>query len=464
MRQWAVEELRTMEAGDVRRPRRLASMLDTFVRRPGMSLPRTFRNKADLNAVYYALNSDHILPEQILAAHREATVSRVQFHPLVIVPNDTTSLDFTKHESVQGLGYLESKKARGMFAHTAIAVTPDGVMLGTLHQQIWTRDPEEKGKNHTRKSRTTDEKESRKWLDALEAVQSAVPSTTTAVLTGDRESDLYDLFAKERGPHVELLVRSAQDRRVEGEHQLLRAEVASALPCGTLEVEVVSADNRVARTAKLTLRYKTVFILPPRTAKKGSKPIQVQAVLAEEERAPANVKEPLSWLLLTTLPVSSGGEAAKIVTYYRRRWLVERFHFVLKSGCCIEELELQSYEALVTALTLFNIVAWKLLNLTYLARVQPDLSCEVVFEQAEWEALCCHAKETPIPPKKPPTLREAVRMVAKMAGFLGRKSDGEPGVKTIWRGLVLLDQAVAMYTIMRGRTPPRDHLQSFRER
>lgn len=465
MRSWAGEELRTMEVGDVRRPRRLAVILDTWVRRPGKSLPQTFRSKADLNATYYALNSEHVRPKDILAAHRDATVARLQAHPLVIVPNDTTSLDYTTHHSVDGLGHLESKSRVGLLAHTAIAVTPDGVMLGTLHQETWARDPEEKGKKHTRKQRETDQKESQKWLSTVEAVQGAIPETTTAVVTGDREADLHALFAMPREPHVELLVRSAQNRRVEGEHKLLRDAVRAVLPCGKLEVEVRGADNRVARTAQLTLRYTTVSLLPPSGTpkKKGLQPVEVQAVLAEEENPPAGVKNPLSWLLLTTLPVGSAGQAAQMVNYYRRRWMVERFHFVLKSCCGIEKLELGSIDALVTALVLSNIVAWKLLNLTYLARQQPDISCEVVFEQAEWEALCCHARQTPKPPKKPPTLREATRMVAQLGGFLGRKCDGEPGVKTIWNGLVLLDQAVAMYTIMRGIAPPRDHLQTFRE-
>lgn len=465
MRSWAEEELRTMETRDVRRPRRLAVILETLVRRPGRSLPQTFRSKAELNATYYALSSEHILPEEILASHRNATVARLQVHPLVIVPNDTTSLDYTTHESVFGLGHLETKSQMGLFAHTAIAVTPNGVMLGTLHQQTWTRDPEAFGKKHTRRQRTTDQKESQKWLATVETVQRAVPETTTAVVTGDREADLYALFALPREPHIQLLVRSAQNRRVEGEHRLLQDAVRAVLPCGKLTLELRSADHRVVRTAELTLRCTTVSILPPVDApKKSLHPVEIQAILAEEENPPAGVKEPLSWLLLTTLPVGSVGEAVQIVNYYRLRWMVERFHFVLKSGCGIEKLQLGSLDALVTALALSNIVAWKLLNLTYLARVEPDISCEVVFEQAEWEALCCHAKQTAKPPKKPPTLREAARLVAQLGGFLGRKCDGEPGVKTIWQGLILLDQAVAMYTIMRGIAPPRDSLQTFRER
>lgn len=463
---WAENEFQTLELGDVRRTRRLAQMVDTLVRRPGMSLPRTFRSKADLNAAYYAYNSKRISPQAIRDAHKDATVERVSALPLVIVASDTTSLDFTTHEAVQGLGHLEGRRNLGLLAHTAFAVTPDGLALGSLHQEVWARELKEKGKRHTRKAREVAEKESQKWLNALEAVQQAVPETTTAVLTGDRESDVYALFAYPRNQHVELLVRSAQNRRVEGEHELLHEVVRAVLPCGSLTVEVRAADGRAARTASLSLRYTTLSILPPKRIpkKSGLKPIAVQAVLAEEENAPPGVKTPLCWLLLTTLPVSSAQEAARVVSYYGRRWMVERFHFVLKSGCRIEQLQLGTVEALETALALANIVAWKLLNLTYLARLTPDVSCEAVFEPVEWQALCCHLNQTPTPPKKPPTLRQAARMVAKLGGFLGRKCDGEPGVKTIWQGLVTLDACVAMYVTLSGKRPPRDRLWTFRER
>lgn len=465
MSSWAERELLTLELGDVRRGRRLVSMLDTMVRRPGMSLPQTFTKKADLNAAYYAFSSEHVQPQAARDAHKDATVERIRSHAFVIVPNDTTNIDLTTHDSVIGLGHLDGSRRMGLMAHSAIAVTPDGMMLGTLHQQVWARDLAEKGAKHARKERETADKESQKWLTALDAVQAAVPETTVALLTGDRESDLYALFAHPRDAHVELLVRSAQNRRVEGEHRLLDDAVRAALPCGRLKVDISSADGREARTATLTLRYTTASILPPKHVpkKRGLQPIEMQLVLAEEEDPPEGVKQPLSWLLLTTMQVGSAAMASQMVLYYRRRWMIERFHFVLKSGCRIEKIQLGTVEAMETALALANIVAWKLLNLTHLARITPEVPCTVVFEPAEWEALCCHANKSPKPPKKPPTLREATRMVAKLGGFLGRKSDGEPGVRTIWQGLVALSQISSMYVVMRGSSPPRDHLRTFRE-
>lgn len=463
MHSWADKEMQTLELGDVRRSRRVAQMLDTLASKPGMSVPQACADKAEMNATYYAWNSPHVTPQAILGAHGNATVERIRQLPLVLVPNDTTNLALSSHEGVEDLGYLD-RKGVGLLAHSAIAVSPEGVMLGVLHQELWSRDPAERGKKPDRALRGIADKESQKWLTALDAVQASVPETTIAVVIGDRESDLYPLFAHPREAHVELLVRSGQKRRV-AEKGLLSDAVSAVLPCGTLTVEVPRADKRPARLAKLTLRYTTVHILAPKNQlnAKGLKPIEVNVVLAEEE-APASGVDPIRWQLLTTLPVASAREAAQCVTFYSRRWVIERFHFTLKSACRIEKLQLGTRDAFETAFATYSVVAWRLLFLTHQARVTPDLPCDVVFEQAEWEALCVRVSKKPQPPKKPPTLREAVRMIAKLGGFLGRKSDGEPGVKTLWQGLVALHECVEMYTAMRGIRPPQDHLRTFQER
>lgn len=463
MQGWAEREFATLDLGDVRRNRRVVGIAETLAAKPGLSVPRAFQEKASMNAAYYSWNSPYVTPEAILQAHRDATVERMRSLPLVIVPNDTTNLDFTNHDSVEGFGYLDAKNHRGLKAHTASAVTPEGVMLGVLHQQLWSRIPEELGKREDRRKRATEDKESQKWLDALDAVQKVVPESSISVVTGDSESDMYELFAHPREAHVELLVRSCQNRRVAGQ-ALLQQTVEATPPCGHLTVEVPRADGRQARTAKLSLRFASVELMPPSSKSQKLKRIELQAVLAREEHPPEDVAKPIYWLLLTTLSVANAEDAARCVSYYRQRWSIERFHFVLKSGCNIEKLQLDSLDALETALATYNVVAWRLLYLTHQARLTPNAPCDLVLEKAEWEALCCRLTKKPLPPKKPPTLREAVRMIASLGGFLGRKCDGEPGVKTLWLGLVALHECVEMYAAMRGISPPRDLLQTYRER
>lgn len=464
MLSWAEKEMSTLDLGDVRRNGRVTRILDTLASHPGSSVPHACKDKAAMNATYYSWNSPHVTPAGVLAAHRDATVERLRSLPLVLVPNDTTNLDYTSHDSVEDLGHLDNKTRFGLKVHTAIAVSPEGAMLGTLHQDVWSRDRSEVGKFKTRRKRDIEDKESRKWLDTLDAVQVAIPDTTTAVVIGDREADIYQLFVHPRDAHVELLVRSAWNRRI-AESDYLHDAVRKVLPCGKLTIEVPRADGRQARKATLILRYADVSILPPShmPRKLGFKPAEVCIVLAEEESPPAGA-QPVCWLMLTTLKVTGAGDAAQCVNFYSRRWLIERFHFVLKSGCRIEQLQLKTIDALESALATFDVVAWRLMYLTYQARLTPNAPCTVVFEQAEWEALCIRTSKKPEPPKKPPTLREAILLVAKLGGFLGRKSDGEPGVKTIWQGLMAFHECVEMYAAMREIRPPRLASQTCRER
>jgi hypothetical protein len=146
-------------------------------------------------------------------------------------------------------------------------------------------------------------------------------------------------------------------------------------------------------------------------------------------------EQPIEWLLLTTIPVTNMSEAVQKIEWYRERWKIERFHYTLKSGCRIEYLQLETSERLINAITLYSIIAWRLTWLTYQARVTPNLSCQIILETHEWQSLCCVVNQTKTPQSQPPTLHEAVRLIAKLGGFLGRKHDGEPGVKVLWRGL-----------------------------
>ncbi len=160
-------------------------------------------------------------------------------------------------------------------------------------------------------------------------------------------------------------------------------------------------------------------------------PVKLQVILAEEENPRPGVN-PISWLLLTSLDIRSFESAITCVRWYSYRWLIERYHFVLKSGCGLEKLQLETGRRIEMALATYSIVAWRLLWLTYQARLHGEESCESFLEEHEWQSLCATIHKKSPPPEKPPSFREAVRMIASLGGFLGRKGDGEPGVKTIW--------------------------------
>lgn len=274
------------------------------------------------------------------------------------------------------------------------------------------------------------------------------------VTVADREADIYELFALERQENSQLLIRGNHNRRVNHEAKYLRSCMAQTDPCGQLVVEVPRGDERPARQATLTIRFATLEIQPPRGHLHYSQlqPLKIQVVLAEEENPPKGVTA-ISWLLLTTLAVNCFADAVQCVRWYSYRWLIERYHYVLKSGCRVEELQLETADRIERALATYCIVAWRLLWLTYEARMNPDAPCDTVLETHEWQALYCTIHQSSTHPSQPPSLQQAVWWIAQLGGFLGRKHDGNPGVKTIWRGLRRLHDIAATWKLLRPDSP-----------
>ncbi len=253
------------------------------------------------------------------------------------------------------------------------------------------------------------------------------------------------------GPKV--LVHARHNRLlIEGQGKLWD-HIQAQCSRGIQEIHVPRQGSRKARVARVEIRFARVTLKPPRGTK-GLKPSTVWAVLAQEVNYPQDVKAPLEWLLLTTIEVTTLEQAIQILTWYTARWGIEVYHRTLKSGCNIEERQLHHADRIEACLAIDMVVAWRIYHLIrQLAdREAPDVPCSVFFEEAEWKALACYKTQSPIPPVKPPTLREAIHMVASLGGFLGRKCDGEPGTKAMWIGLQRLDDITTMWLVMTSQS------------
>jgi hypothetical protein len=450
---WATQELRWAEFGDKRLRDRLIRIVEDLAASPTASVPEACGQWPATKATYRFWDSGRVTPAAIRAGHREATVGRMQSEGLVLAIQDTTDLDFTHHPATEGLGPLDHPALSGLKVHSVLAVSEAGVPLGLVHQAVWARDPEQVGKRHQRRQRETKDKESQRWLTALQASEAAVPEARTVVTVADREADIYDLFALPRRLGSELLIRAEHNRRVNDEGYLWET-VQQAPVAGQYTFTVQRKEDVPARQATLNVRFTPVMVQPPRNrrGRRALRAVPITLVLAQEEAAPSDVT-PVQWLLLTTLAVTTFDDALRCVRWYSYRWLIERYHFVLKSGCNVEELQLATAERLESALATYCIVAWRLLWLTYEARRSPEASCSSVLETHEWQALYCTIHQTPVPPAEPPTLQQAVRWIAQLGGFLGRKSDGQPGVKTIWRGLRHLHDIAATWQLLHPSSP-----------
>jgi len=226
---------------------------------------------------------------------------------------------------------------------------------------------------------------------------------------------------------MDWLIRAAQNRKL-AEGDTLWERLAQAPIQGEVRFTLPARPKRPSRPVVLTVRVESVTVQP-----RGGKPVQVTALRAREESAPAGVK-PLDWRLLTNRPVATLDQAAEWIQWYGTRWSIEVFFRIFKTGCRVEALQLSTLERLEPALALYLIIAWRLHYLTVLGRTLPELPGDAVLDPAEWRTVYVAIHRKP-PPKTPPPLSILLAWIARLGGHLGRKCDGPPGPKALWIGL-----------------------------
>lgn len=440
--QWAHEEFAHAALPDQRLVKRLMTLATDFAQHPTAAIPQACGSWDKTKAAYRFFDNDAVDPQDLLAAHVQATLSRVRTHPIVLCAQDTTTLNYSTHPQTQGLGPISNNrdKTLGLFLHSTLALTASGQPLGLLHAQGWARSRRHFGRSSHQRNRTPRaQKESQKWMDSLTACQALACQCpeTTLVNVADREGDLYDLFqqalAPRTGPAVHLLVRAQHDRQVAHPQKYLWDFLAAQRLSARLKIKVPRKDGQPARLATLAIRFASVTLRPP-CLKKDQPPLTLWAVEARELRPPKGAK-PICWRLLSTLPVQSVEAAVEKVHWYAQRWQIEVIHKVLKSGCQVEQRQLETAARLQRVVMLDLIVAWRVLSLCKAGRETPDGLASDWLSADEWRALWCYMHERAQPPRRAPTVRQAVRWLAQLGGFLGRRRDGEPGPIVVWRGL-----------------------------
>lgn len=450
-------EFQNVPINDQRLINRLMVTADILENQPEKSIPDACGNWASTKATYQLFANEKVTSKAILNSHRFNTIERTENYPIALLIQDTSAIDFSTHKKTDGLGpFTSGEHSYGLLMHSVLAVSPNGVPLGLLYQDIWAREASPKyTKRNQHRELPIQAKESHKWLKALEESLNGIPKPMSTVTIADREADIYEFFKKANDLGAHLLVRATRNRRILEECKLLFDQIEQAPEAGQCVVEIPrrSDQNLPPRQAKLSVRYCRITVCPAHChVKKPKGTIVLYAILAREIDYPES-EEPIEWFLLTTIPVGSLEEAIQKVEWYRERWKIERFHYILKSGCKIEDLQLETKERLENAIALYSVVAWRLSWLTYQARVTPDFSCSIILEKHEWQSLYCVVNKTYTPPEDPPTFSEAILLLAKLGGFLGRKSDGKPGVKVLWRGLQKLNEGLLFVDYFRSIQP-----------
>jgi hypothetical protein len=459
---WAEQEFGAVDVPDARLRPRLIRLAEAFGAHPTATLATALDGAPhQVKAAYRFFHNPQVDLQTLLQPHYDATATRIAAQPLVLVAQDTTSLNYDAHGATTGLGPINTRRdgAQGLKLHDSLALTPEGVPLGLVDIQVWARDAHDTTRAKTRKDRPIAEKESQRWLTSFQRtaeVQALCPQTRLVNLA-DREADIFELFqaALADPAGTQLLVRASRttQRQVETPEELQPLwEVLPRQPVlGGATLQIPSRGGRPARTAALVLRATAVTLQPPKRLK-GAAPLSLWAIYAVEADPPAGA-EPIEWLLLTTVPTTTLEEALERLRWYALRWTIEVFHRTLKSGCRIEDRRLGDANSLQACLAIDLVVAWRVMDLAQRGRETPDIPCTVFFEEAEWQALACHHQRSPVPPQTPPTLGEAMRMVAQLGGFLGRRGDGHPGATVLWRGLNRLTDITETFTLFYPSLP-----------
>lgn len=456
---WAAEEFGGAPLGDERLAKRLVTIARDFGAKPQANIPQASGSRAKTKAAYRFFEHEKTTMKNILQPHYEATRKRLREHHVVLAVQDTTSLNYSAHPAMEKRGPIGSSPdgAMGLLVHDTLAISArEGVPLGLLDVQCWTRDPKDYGKKHQRHALPIEQKESNKWLKSYQAVSEAQKRCpdTLLVSVGDREADIYELFelaTRDKGG-PKLLVRAERARFLADGQKQLWEKITEEPLAGIQELHVPRRGSRPARIARLEVRFMNATLAPPRT-KSHLPDVTVWAILAKEQDAPEGI-EALEWMLITTVETNTFQQAVERLSWYASRWGIEVYHRTLKSGCKIEERQLGSADSIAACLGVDMVVAWRVFHLTKLGREVPDVPCSVFFEDAEWKALTTFVTKNIVPPAEPPSLQEAVRMVGSLGGHLGRKGDGEPGTKALWLGLQRLDDIVAMWKIMVSQLAP----------
>jgi Transposase DNA-binding len=436
--QWAQTHFGFADLGDQRRNKRLMKIAQALAANPGGTLPQALPHWDELKAAYRFFGQGGVTFERILTPHWEQTQAACQQPGEYLIIEDTTNLDYTHHHPVtQDLGTIGDGSGRGFELHTALAVRveawtleqrPEGVVVGLFGQRCSTPRPKPKGK---KEPRYTQARKTQCWAAALEMAGSP-PAGVQWIYVADRESDFYEPIETCQRRRTDFIIRAYHDRRLaEGAGHLFE-KLAQAPVLGQTTVELRARGAQSARTAIVAVRAVLVDLDGPWRPGGWRAPLrEIYAVEVFEVHTPEGVKEPLHWILLTSLPCQTWAQVQRVIGRYTARWWVEEYHKALKSGAGVEDSQLERAYRLEALIAVLSVVAVRLLSTKFLARSRPES-----FEAAEsfGPEMLALLENKLGKPKGGWTNANVLLATARLGGFLARKRDGLPGWQTIWRG------------------------------
>jgi hypothetical protein len=446
---WAAQVAAATPLPDRRLNTRLERLLTDLAQKPLDAFPQAASDWHQAKATYRFLANDRFAWNDLLTGWHATTAQALRGQSLVYVAHDTTTFTYTSLKHTTGLGYINQlEAARGIHCHSSLVLQSDGVVLGLLHQHYWVRPQLRKSAPN---SRPREDKESIKWQQGLNATATALagiptPQRPRVIHLMDREGDIHEVFAKVLDLGHGAIIRRYRNRAV-AEWPLDADQVIHAAPAlARLKLKLPAGHGRKARTAVVELRSRAMTLTPNNHVERQRQPLRLAMVEVREIGIPPDGDEAIRWLLWTTEPARTRRQILAVVRAYALRWRIEDFHLVWKQGCRVEQLQLETRPRLEKALVLYAGVAVRILHLRDLARREPTAPCTAVLTEDEWQALYAHATSAaPTAATPVPTIEQATKWIGRLGGHLGRKRDGMPGVRTLWRGWRDLTLLVAGY-------------------
>ena len=450
MNNWIEKELSSVNLSDKRLNKRFLQIMETLSGHMSESIPSACCSWAETVGAYRFFNNKKVSPEKLLSPHIERSKERMSSEPVVLCVEDTTYVKHASHLKTKGLGFHSNKKDYGYFAHCMLALTPQSNCLGVLRQHCWVRD-KGFGRRHSQDYRkeSIDEKESFRWVQGatyVESMSSELPDTKL-VYVADRESDVYEVF--ESCSESDFLIRTTGTRVTpEGKDIKKALEQNPALGSYELKLPTHLKQKRKKKSATLEIRASSFEIRGPYRYKQGRLDDRsVTAILVQEIQCHPEDK-PIQWILLSSIECQDFETALQLVQWYSCRWNIEIFFNTLKSGCQIESLQLKSFEKLQTCLSVYMLMAWRVMLLRGCYRSCPQAdhktptNCEYIFSPIEWKAIWLLRNKSI--PNAPAPLCQTILELACLGGYLNRKNDPPPGPKVLWKGLQRVRDAVIL--------------------
>jgi hypothetical protein len=438
------QDFEIVDFGDKRLNKRLQESVENFTKNAQKSILGASNNRSGAKGFYRLLSNENFNIELMADAVSESTINRMEGTVLLI--EDTTDLNLNGHKKTEGLGY-SSEHIRGIKIHSCIAVTPEGLPLGLVRQYYDTR-PEAKSNlsKSEKAARSIEDKESFRWLMMLEESTACIPEEVHVITICDREGDFYELYAQSQELGEDFIIRVTHDRTTETNDKILN-QIRRTQACRHVKVNIPrnSRANIPAHTAEMEIAYCTVHIKKPMSVTDDSLPDKLTFNLVRITEVSSEGREPIEWILATSLAINNAEEALTVVEYYIQRWKIERFHFVLKSGCNAEKIQQRTYQKIIPVLLIYSVIAMYIMTVTYIGRVLPDTSCDVFLDTDEWQILYRIMNKTKTPPSEPYSMADAVKYLGELGSYKRAPSDGPPGLKSIWAGLFKLYEYIDLF-------------------